>query len=67
VSLPSAGQHAHFWARGCTTWTILAQHAHPSVPGLLRGVSLPLAPGVSRAALPSPDNVSSISNRMSTG
>jgi hypothetical protein len=30
VSLPSAGQHAHFWARGCTTWTILAQHAHPS-------------------------------------
>jgi hypothetical protein len=39
----------------------------PLVPGLLRGGPLPLAPGVSRAAFPSPDNVSSISDRMFTG
>jgi hypothetical protein len=30
VPLPSAGQSAHFWARGCTTWPILPQHPHPS-------------------------------------
>jgi len=30
VSLPSGGHYAHFWARGCATWSILPQHPHPS-------------------------------------
>jgi hypothetical protein len=30
VSLPSAEQPAHFWARGCTPWPLLPQHPHPS-------------------------------------
>ena len=47
------------WMR---TW--LHHLAHPAtapshlVPGLILGVPLPLAPGVSRAALPSPDTLS---------
>jgi hypothetical protein len=34
VTLPSDGQHAHFWARGCTTWPLLPQHPHPSSLGV---------------------------------
>ena len=60
VSLPGAGHHAHFWARGCTTWPLLPQHPHPSSRGLIRGVPVPRAPGVRRAVLPSPDNALSM-------